>query len=500
MRSRKFIHVLFCVFVIFLSFNLIVSCDFFNPEATTAASDDDGDSSSDDDDDDSSASDDDDDDDDNSSNNKPLYTIENLPNKFGVVLPKSLSSTESAESIVEPASRAEDIPDEVNVDGDSDVSEAYRELTEDIDIVREFMKDIEIEMMMLDSKYEEIMDITESKSGSIPANTLTITYTESMETRIEELYDIEIDIVGETEDVPALELTIFESDAAGDGYKYKIVYDNSYTESGEAVDYEVTVKWNSDKTKVYIKREKSMTMGGEGFEGSTATDDYIISSYDSASNTGILEMNFKTTQDLSPQNSIDAYKIILRETGNENNEVYIDSVMLHTDEITSTIIRKKIGRCDDNDGAVKMDTYNWEGAKGYKETFSADGGMLLQSTSDDGIIYTGDDISDDFTLYELDSTVLTLTGFDPSENGVYYLQIVEGDAPDYNSNLSEFLGATIGFIVFEKSSSGSEVTDSFYWGTEAQLTDAKIWQEYFNSLDDNGFTELTSVTATLPSE
>lgn len=370
-----------------------------------------------------------------------------VPEKIGVIPPKSLNAQ---------------MPGVFNKSTETE-SEAYVILTEEIDFVRHYMNDVQIEMMMIGAIMDDILKETDGKSGSVPANTLKVTYTQEMEDKIDSLYPgMNISLAGKVEDVPALELTIDSVDIDDDGYMYQIVYDKSSSlPNQETSEYSMTVKWSLDNNKVFIKRHKTLTL--EIPPSPVVSISSVTSIYDAFDNEMALNITDKTTQDLDPKYSFDAFKVVMKETGNGNNEIYYDSRSFHVDEITEVVINNKIARADDNGGTVKMDLHNWSGAVSYKETFDASGTILIQSSSEDGIVWEGDEIPDDFSTYTLSSPNLSISGFTPDTNKKYCFVIVKEDAPLHDSDPVGFLSSIIGFVVYEKSENTNAVTDSHSW-------------------------------------
>ena len=379
--------------------------------------------------------------------NNGEYSRTNLPDKIGVIPPKSLNN--QGQGTIKNISETK--------------SGSYPFLMEEINYVKHYMSDIEIEMMMLDAIFDEILSLTGGVSGSVPENTLEVTYTQEMEDRINELYPgMDILIAGKKEAVPALDLTIFSSDSDGDGYMYKIEYDKSWAiPNAETCDYNMTIRWSSDKTKVYINRDKTLTLDIPPSPVITVSS--VASIYDASENKMTLGLTQKTNQESNPQYSFFSSKIVMKETGLGNNEIYYDSRTFQTDEISGTIIDKKILRADDNGGALKIDFYNWSGPSSSKETFDGSGLLLSQSSSVDGIVWNGDAIPDDFTTYVLNSPNLSISGFTPNTYKIYCFVIVETGAPSSTTDLVGFLSSIVGFIVYEKSANMDEVTDSYNW-------------------------------------
>lgn len=417
--------------------------------------------------------------------NTDLYSNSYLPNKYGVVIPDSLQSSQAASyRSVKSAGN----------------SMAYWQLYMEVAIVKSFFAEFEIEFMMLDAAYEDIMAALGNASGTVPAGTITITFTKEMKNKFEELYEIE-DIgersfltksddddympgVGDELEVPPLEVTLDPNDTDADGYNFVFKYTQSDDIYGDCT---TTIKWNTAKTKLYLARAGEYDDGGitEIFSYKLIFDDTTDVMSLSMSSAGH-EMNaFSST-------------INMKESGGANNEIYVDETI--TIDVQGTPQKMTlVGRADNTGGVVELDSM-------YRESFDGNGQVTGQSQWD-GVAWVstgvyGSGVDEDCSVYaveltgfSLDATDITnLEGVGGTTDPFCFVVVPEGTS---TADVNVFIGQMVGFALFDPTA--DVVLDSSYWGSgtgELSAANIDVYIESYNS--GTGEFEYTAVADVTP--
>ena len=142
------------------------------------------------------------------------YTNTNLPARYAVTIPASIMNNvggiAQAMGMTHVAAKAI-----------SPGSIAYMQLVNEVGFMQQFMQQFEIEFMMWDAAYDDVMTSLNNASGIVPAGTLTVTITQAMYNSFIEAVPAEMaqfaPPVGTVIPVPEVEVILDPADADNDG-------------------------------------------------------------------------------------------------------------------------------------------------------------------------------------------------------------------------------------------------------------------------------------------
>lgn len=438
------------------------------------------------------------------------YTYKALPEKFSIVMPKSLISVQpAAKSLKTSKATAGTQP-----------SYGYMMLKK---MVNEFESEIcynEINFMLIDAGFENILSHLSGNKAELPENAYKVTWTQEMSNKEKELFQkLNMPLTGLTpvgEQIPSPRLTYIkdDTDSDNDGYHHTMTF--YFNDSQENSIY--TMKWNKLRNKLLVSETYTCTIQVQDpnnpqnintvkYEG---TYKCIYDNTDGKAKMSIL------SSDKSSDNMYN-YAFSFSETGSNNGVIL--SLSTQANYGTNRYISEIEGIADDNGGYVKtlvngpLNDYSTnpptvkEQTLHYRESFDGTGAITGAQYSSDGTAWNNmpDYPQYNSTSYETTYTAIntaqssikiTISGFTAVE-GTDYIILPAGTPTANPATIeakNELCSKAIGYATLIKNNTGNNEWLTEFWGTEAQVSGAVVFSVTYNSANEISYSHVQGAT------